>query len=175
MSRQRTSDRTRRRFGGGTRCLTLLLCAATWRGPLPCLHIHGSDAGAAATSEMVRHLRAYHTEPDAEAVAHWHIHLLLPWHIFHSDETPGDRHAPVDPLLAQQTIVERAGPDSCSVAALFTLQLWGWCFDAPAFTGPAPETMLSDAHGQAGDPCDSFLTTMLRAAPLCAVTGVALR
>ena len=124
---------------------------------------------------MVRHMRAYHAGPDADADAHWHIHLLLPWHIFHSDDSPGDRHAPVDPLLARQTIVERAGPDAGSVTALFALQPCGWCrdsFDSDCRPSPA---LLCDPVVQAGDPCDSFLTTMLRAAPLCAVTGVALR
>lgn len=174
MARQRTSNRARRQFGRATRCLTLLLCAATWRGPLPCLHIHGSDSGAAATPEMVRHLRAYHTGPDADEDAHWHIHLLFPWHVFHSDETPGDRHAPVDPLLAQQTIVDRAGPDAGSVSAFFSLQFWTWCTPRPAFACNAAPSTLNDVRGPVGDSCDSFLTTMLRAAPLSAVTGVAL-
>lgn len=124
---------------------------------------------------MVRHMRAYHTGTDADADAHWHIHLLLPWHIFHGDDNPGDRHAPVDPLLAQQTLVERAGPDAGSVTALFALQPWSWLLDASASLCQASQSMQRDAVLQAGDPCASFLTTMLRAAPLCAVTGVALR
>jgi hypothetical protein len=118
--------------------------------------------------------RRYHDEEPAEETPHWHFHLVLPQDVLHTDD-PSNQDATDDPLLSHMTLLQLT--DSKASSSL--LPGWSGCLGAPTGT-VAPAELLPvatsdvlcsrDAVGRS----TSFLTTLLRAAPLCAVTGVAL-
>jgi hypothetical protein len=147
------------------RALILLLCFAAWRGPLPWIHEHhAANPAGDVDVHLVRHLANYHTGHDPADLP-WHVHFVVFWDGL-PDEDCGDKspHAQ-DPLMVHA--VSDAGPALVSA--------WGGHAVVAAL---APDAGLQcgamTGVVAAGDRADSFLASLLRAAPLRAVTGVAL-
>lgn len=167
-----TRSPLRRRSAG--QLLSVALIVATWRGPVPCIHIHSNDADA-VTAGLAEHVRSRHADELGESHAHWHVHLMLPQDIRHTDDSPTAPEEPEDPLLAQSTVVQLSG----STAGVSLLLQWHRLAEFSGDGSLSDSSALLSAgdrvsSGPAGPNEKSFLTTMLRAAPLCAVTGVAL-
>lgn len=149
--------------------LSLVLCLACWRGPIPWVHEHALNA--AAGPELFEHLVREHGHDVDDGHAHWHMHIVLPWALFHlpCEQSPASP-APADPLSTQGTM-------------LTSLEL-------PALSGPPLlERYLDAADQRAGVPLradvpvsrgetdpggGTYSVSLLLCAPLCAVTGVAL-
>lgn len=155
--------------------MSVALIFATWRGPVPCIHIHSNDVDA-VTAGLAEHVRSRHEDELGEDHARWHIHLMLPQDVGHTENSPTSPDRPEDPLLAQTTLVQLS--DSATSVSL--LLDWSRYVGVPLNAHVASGSRLHfSADSPSADPSNlfdaSFLTTMLRAAPLCAVTGVALR
>jgi hypothetical protein len=155
------------------RVLSVALIVATWRGPIPCVHVHGNHSDDAASS-LARHVRIYHDDEPADDVPHWHFHLVLPQDVLHTDD-PANRDVPDDPLLSHQTVLQLT--DTQANSSLFLR--WS-SYDRASAETVAPAALLKVATSDVNDSrqtvwrSGAFLTTLLHAAPLCAVTGVAL-
>jgi len=152
------------------RVLSLAMIVATWRGPIPCVHFHGNHVDAAAPS-LARHVRGYHDAEPAERTAHWHFHLVLPQDVMHTDD-PAERDAPDDPLLSQKTVLQLSDTSAVPYALMGGVSNWTAPVDMKA--GMCAVSVLNPGARDAVWRSSAYLSTMLCAAPLCAVTGVAL-
>lgn len=153
--------------------LSVALIVATWRGPIPCVHVHANHTDDRA-SRLARHVRTYHVDEPAEDAPHWHFHLVLPQDVLHTDD-PANRDVPDDPLLSHRTLLQLTHSQANS-----SLFLKWFSYDTALQETVAPAALTPSAPSD-GIPSrnavwrsGAFLTTLLCAAPLCAVTGVAL-
>jgi hypothetical protein len=127
------------------------------------VHAHHADAAA-----LVEHLQAYHDGDRRALEAGWHLHMFFPDHPLSSES---DGEPPVGyPPLAMDSLASgmiAAGIGSCASCEWITFQL-------TPFAGPSPlfDVAIAGRHPpQVAAHC--FLTTLLSALPLRAVTGVA--
>ena len=151
------------------RALALLLCLVTWRGPLPCLHDHETDLQAAVSdATLARHLVDYHTLSH-EADEGWHLHLLLPFGRCPGDDSEDDPSDTPDPLSIHGTLLTRNAcvPDASSAFC-------AWRALPAACLGTAASDVPTQMHHRPPPRDCTFLGSLLSAAPLRAVTGVAL-
>lgn len=151
------------------RWIVLLLCLATWRGPIPCLHAHGSMDRADARLES--HLHVYHEHQLARAYFDWHVHLLLPWERFEFGDSPDDPEPPHDPLTQEGAVV---APLACSSFALALSNAWMCWQGTLCDEGVAPGHRDTLQHRPLDGAIGSFTGSLLLTAPLRAITGVAL-
>ncbi len=160
----KSSHNRRNSLSTSSRLLCAVLCAVTWRGPLPCLHDHvaGPQVISVGTA-LADHCERFHAEVQRETCLGWHVHVLLPWATPEPQEN--GEQAPVDPLVKCEVLLtDSAVPTVCG--GLFT-ELWGDATLVPCDSiRPA---LLDDAQV-----ANSFLNSLLQSVPLCAVTGVAL-
>jgi hypothetical protein len=145
------------------RLLCLLLCLATWRGPLPWIHEHEDNP---TTTALAGHLAAYHAGSHDHHGWHWHV--LMPFGRCPCGEDHDDTARARDPLsyygalVLPKTIVV-SPPEGIA-------ELWGEVSPWVDSRHPLGEPCCHDPPGRA----TSFLGSLLAAAPLRAVTGVAL-
>ncbi|MCA9081473.1 MAG: hypothetical protein KDA58_12995 [Planctomycetaceae bacterium] len=159
-----TSPCSRNRSRLAVRLLCLLLCAATWRGPLPWLHQHADAANAGLhEAQTVEHCRQYHGNGLATVCSDWHWHVLLPWTQGAQDneQTPVDH----DPLIRAEIVVSTGAIDTAAFDFAHSL-----------LTGLVVEASSIDRLDSAtqAEPGRSFLNSLLQSVPLRTVTGVAL-
>ena len=141
------------------RLLCLMLCIATWRGPVVWLHSHSDhEASETADVRLSSHLRRFHHEsPPLEGSSSWHLHIGLLRDLLADDF--GDEHDPSEPskddpinLTLAASPVSLAATTSESSVNLF------WF---------APSPQGASLHSPAAVPRGSFLqsygTTPLRA------------
>lgn len=67
---------TKNRFRRIQTFLSLLLCALSWRGPVPVLHHH--DEFSADTTAMRTHEAAFHPGASGKNPREWHWHFVVP-------------------------------------------------------------------------------------------------
>lgn len=162
-----------RQHPAAMRALSLALMVATWRGPIPCIHVHDRHPEH-AEGQLALHIQAYHAAEPADAAPDWHVHFMLPQDVMSLGDCPSPEPVPEDPLLAQQTVVQLAGP-STSVPVLLCNSLEsGGHFAAVVVDTAAPFAAAYRLRDDVVCWGGSFSTSLLSAAPLCAVTGVAL-
>lgn len=147
----------------GLRALIVVLCFTVWRGPVPWVHEHhASGPDAVADAKLARHVSNYHAGRNIEDRC-WHVHFAVIWHGL-PDEDCGD------PSPNEFDLPLTAAASPCGPAP-------GLVWIASAMLGSmdcevaAPAAALTDNPSEGAD---SFLGTLLLAAPLRAVTGVAL-
>lgn len=156
------------------RAMSVALIVATWRGPLPCIHVH-TDQTEQAPPALAAHVRACHTAEHSGDGTAWHLHWMVLPNILRLSVPSAPEDIPDDPLLAQRSVVDL----STGATAIGLLRA------ASLHAGGAADVTLAAALGPgaaATGGCDSsatqagasFATTLLTSAPLCAVTGVAL-
>jgi len=151
------------------RWLMVLLCLASWRGPIPIIHAHGSEEGA--DPQLEHHLLSFHHGHLKQHFFAWHMHLLLPWERFDTTQTPDSTPGQTDPLTHNGAVatafitgqlisnLEIQNSRCCFFGQQQLEQLWS----------------CSALRSQALLPAfDSFFESLLLTAPLCAVLGVAL-
>jgi hypothetical protein len=163
---RRAAARTHR-FSRRMRAVALLLCLATWRGPLPWLHEHETDLQAApGDAALQRHLASYHAVP-AEAEEGWHLHLLLPFGRCPCEDSHEDSQSQ-DPLSLYGTLLTKSA--SVPASHLAASMSWDLAAAVPAvFAVPATIPTRPPPNRPS-----SFLASLLLQAPLRALTGVAL-
>ena len=147
------------------RVICLVLCAATWRGPVPWIHEHPTDAAIAADPSLARHLASYHAGR-RQAEPGWHWHILLPFSRCPCTDPDQEPASPEDPLSVYGALLS-TGASSISPAA--SCQAWHVdIVDIALFS--AVGGAAHESRGKA----PNFLGSLLQSAPLRAVTGVAL-
>lgn len=158
------------RLQQGSRCtrwLIILLCIATWRGPIPLVHAHGSEKGA--DRSLAAHLHNFHQGHLKQSYFGLHLHLLLPWERF--SPTDGDQKQIPDPLTHEGVVISApvtnqlitslcdANPETSFCDQQLMISIWSRQLATLGLHVPA---------------FNSFIESQLLAAPLCAVTGVSL-
>ncbi|MFO1096063.1 MAG: hypothetical protein U0992_22570 [Planctomycetaceae bacterium] len=137
------------------------------------MHIHDRHPEH-AEGQLALHIQAYHEAEPVEAVPDWHVHFMLPQDVMRLGDCPSPNEAPEDPLLAQQTLLQLAGPPPSLNPLLADARIAGGPADFP--TAMSAKSIV--AAQPMGDDVvcwkASFVTSLLLAAPLRAVTGVAL-
>jgi hypothetical protein len=144
------------------RLLCLLLCLATWRGPVVWVHSHSDhESGEAAEMRLSSHLRRFHHERSSIAeLPCWHLHIGLLRDLMADD--PCDEGSGSEPT-SDAPICLAPAP---SVAALSALSL-----QSPLDLFVASSSERSSLLSSAAIPCGSFLQTY-GDAPLRALTCV---
>lgn len=147
----------------GQRALIVVLCFTAWRGPLPWVHEHyEAGADAIADARLTRHLWNYHAGQDVDD-HHWHLHFAVIWHGIPDEDRDSQSGDEFDLVLTPTASPGGAAAVQVGIASV-TL---GWMDCEVASPADAPTD-------NPGEGADSFLGTLLLAAPLRAVTGVAL-
>jgi hypothetical protein len=150
-----------------SRWLLLLLCVATWRGPIPCLHAHAGHA--AHRTHLGHHLEMYHSGRVAGTLR-WHFHFLLPWQKFDCYDCEDDPESPIDPLMHDGALVLASDAYgiltalSCeheTATSMDDVQM-SWC------------VRVLSAGGDTSRTYSSFVESLWLSVPVRAVTGVAL-
>ncbi|MEZ6061771.1 MAG: hypothetical protein R3C19_15595 [Planctomycetaceae bacterium] len=153
------------RTPGTQRLLCLLLCVCAWRGPVPIVHHHESLRNSAV--RYARHIAAFHECPEDGCDNKWHWHLAMPDQPPNDDDEASWPEVPVDltaafAVVTAQSSGNMAAPDldmdDQISAALYRLNA-------------AEPRQRRPCSGDAG----SFLQSFAGSAPMCALTGVALR
>jgi hypothetical protein len=84
------------------RLLCLLLCMATWRGPVVWVHSHSDHASSeAAEHRLSSHLRRFHHEASPGERSRWHLHIGLLRDLMTDDcdeETPPSQSSMDEPI-----------------------------------------------------------------------------
>lgn len=147
------------------RLLCLILCVATWRGPMPCLHEHLAGSPISESdSNLGAHCAQCHFDVDQVEHLGWHFHVLMPW--AESDPTENAGETAADPVVRCEVL------PSISVAPLLDL-LIQWEVELPAGLNLASLNETAKLCSSVA-PQSSFLNSLLQAVSLRAVTGVAL-
>lgn len=161
--------------------LCALLCVTTWRGPVPCVHQHdcaavevaeGSTESAqeALATTILEHLKWFHSKVERTSHLGWHLHILPSLAFIVDDASPVPTDAQGDPLSEFGVPVAKIAAESAGVdspwqgAGQFSKAiLAGECrISSPTWHSSADERPLT------------FLSSLLPAAPLRAITGIAL-
>lgn len=90
------------------RLLCLLLCAATWRGPVVWLHSHSDhECTQQADVRLSSHLLRFHQEaPPAHGLPQWHLHIGFLRDLM--ADGFGDDHAPSAPANDEPILLAAA-------------------------------------------------------------------
>lgn len=144
--------------------LCLLLCACSWRGPVPVMHHHDQMPSQPAVQQS--HLAVFHSDADDTGSADWHWHFVLP------QSLPTD--LPDSPAT-------RTVPEFLSLACCFVMggellntatipEFWKQAVVATEF----PLVLnVRQAADRDPDRPRSFLSSLSTAVPVVALTGVA--
>jgi hypothetical protein len=155
------------------RWLCLALCLATWRGPVPWVHAHAADCGLdshAAGEGLARHLADYHH--GQHELGGWHFHWFDLCDCAAHDKGEPLTKKPRDPWVAIAAPLSASHDQRCGEVefrtALARLLSLNDAFPAALFLTPGEVRLLSPTAPR------SFASSLLAAAPLRAVIGVAL-
>lgn len=151
------------------RWIIVLLCLATWRGPIPLIHAHGSEQGADA--QLERHLQSFHHGHLKQRYFAWHLHLLLPWEKFDAGGSPQPQEPVHDPLTHDGVVLSVPLTAQLIASISNAQEQLSFCDQQLLESRWSREQGLLHLHLPA---FRSFVESLLLAAPLCAVTGVAL-
>lgn len=154
--------RTIRNHSTFRRLLCLMLCIATWRGPVVWLHAHADhERSQQADVRLSSHLLRFHQEsPPALGAARWHLHIGLLRDLM--DDGFGDDGQPSAPSNDEPILLAVAVCAVPFAASGCELSLDAFCIPSAA-SGAFPIALEV--------PCGSFLQTYGEA-PLRLLTGV---
>jgi hypothetical protein len=168
MAGQQSGSKRHLRSRKSCRWLMVLLCLATWRGPIPCVHAHAGHADH--QTRLGHHLETYHSRGQFACTRSWHFHFLLPWQKFECYDCQDDPEPPLDPLTHEGALV--LGSDADGILSALSCERSS-ATHVGIFERPRCVAILSACHGNAR--CfSSFVESLLLSSPLCTVTGVAL-
>lgn len=142
----------------------LLICASTWKGPLPMIHHHSMQDSQSAHREA--HLHVFHSEAISEDCWHWHIVVPAA-----AGEPTDDTHRSA--TVAGDLLMPPAGDSSCHVTiSELRGEFSGWT----ALLTSLGHCDVSNRRSASEvlDADRSPLNRMLSRSCLCSVTGVAL-
>jgi hypothetical protein len=79
------------------------LVASLWRGPVPWIHSHETDAHDHDSQSLLAwHLEQFHQQ---HPVAGWHIHLTFPWDVFHEPRSNDNPESPRPSVVYEMPFV----------------------------------------------------------------------
>ncbi len=139
---------------------------------MPGIHQHAAGPRAnVAEGSLADHCRVYHSDSARNEVLGWHVHLLMPWGPVEPGHSPTDGHELGDPIGDGRVLLTEChlGP-----TLVFETRLASLCVSTPISGEQRVASLGAEPDARTASRGSTFCSTLLRVAPLCCVTGVAL-